>query len=368
MRHAREGRGSATVRPGRGRVAASLAVAVSLVLAACSAPQNGPRTQRANTAPPAASPSFDPVLSAGPWAFEGYSGRLITTPAYTIHTTDRSPLVVQRLPAFMELALAHYTSHLGDLPEPEDRMEVYVLATRSQWIALAYSLMGSRAEPFLSIRAGGFASGGRALLFDLGTRATLSVAAHEGWHQYTQRTFRDPLPIWLEEGIATYMEGYRWDPDRPDRPLFRPWANTERYDHLRRMHAEGRLTPLSRLLIDRPQDLLSPYTSDPALDYYAQVWALVHFLREGEHGRHRAALERLLRDAAHGRFARTIAADQGAAASRRLLTRRTGPDAFLVYFNDDLADADRAYRAFVERITRTGARNAISAGRSPLGE
>jgi hypothetical protein len=78
--------------------------------------------------------------------------------------------------------------------------------------------MGSDAEVYLKIQRGGFAASGRAILYDIGPRDTFAIAAHEGWHQYTQKSFRAPLTVSFEEGLATYMEGFRWSDDDRTRP------------------------------------------------------------------------------------------------------------------------------------------------------
>lgn len=261
--------------------------------------------------------------------------------------------------------MAHYTSLFGQLPQPTSKLETYVLATRSQWALLTKRLMGPRAPIYLKIRAGGYATQGRALLFNIGSHATFSTLSHEGWHQFTQRSFRQGLPIWLEEGIATLMEGFRWDPQSPTRPIFAPWANIERFDRLRDVVSRDELFTLEQLLSDRPQDLLSTTSNERALDYYAQVWALTHFLREGQGGAYRDGLHRLLADAQGGRMASTVLTARGSGA-RAALARRVGTPVFTTYFSPDLRAASAQYEAFVRQIVRPGGRDSIAAGRSPV--
>src|SRR5690606_28941593 len=134
---------------------------------------------------------------------------------------------------------------------------------------------------------------------------TLAIAAHEGWHQYTQQTFKHQLPVWLEEGIATYMEGFRRNDDGV--LVFTPAANRERQETLRRAVRRGHLIPLNDLLTRTPQSFLGS-SKETLLVYYAQVWALTNFLAEGENGRYRAALAEVLTDAAEGRLVGRLAA------------------------------------------------------------
>lgn len=350
-------------RPTRLGTRAMVVLIGALALGSCAGSSATPdQPARANNATPS---SYNPVLATEPWTLAGAQGTLITTPSYRIFTTERDPLVSRRVPAFLEMAMAHYTTVLGELPRPTTKLETYILASRSQWALLTRRLMGRQAEVYLKIRAGGYATQGRALLFNIGSHATFSTLAHEGWHQFTQRSFRQGLPIWLEEGIATAMEGYRWDPSNPTRPLFLPWANIERFDRLRDLVGRDELFSLGQLLNDRPQDLLSTTSNERALDYYAQVWALIHFLREGQSGAYRDDLHRLLSDAQAGRLVGEVVRSQGVGA-RNALARRVGTPVFVTYFSPDLPAASAQYEAFVRHIVRPGGRDHIAAGRSPV--
>lgn len=281
----------------------------------------------------------DAVLGVEAWTFEGVKGRAITTRSFRIYTTSPDSATIARLPAFLDAALTHYRSALTPLPMPPAPMETYMMPSRPQWERLTRRLLGDRAGPYLRIVRGGFAAGGRAVYYDIGPRDSLLIAAHEGWHQYAQTTFKGSMPVWLDEGVATYMEGFRWDPDQPDRAVFLPWSNPERFDRLRAAASAGRLLPLAELLATTPQAQIRR-GSDEILAYYAQLWALIHFLNEGELGAHRAVLVGMLRDAAGGADVRSL--------------------------DTSIAELDDAYRRFVRDITRPGARNAVIAGRSPV--
>ncbi|MFA6043970.1 MAG: hypothetical protein WC718_03205, partial [Phycisphaerales bacterium] len=193
-----------------------MCLGLTLLLPACASdtpPQIGqisPAPQAATASPGAAAPAG--VVSTEAWTLEGKTGQLITTPHYRIFTTIDKPYILDRLPLFMEAALANYTTSLEDLPAPRQPLETYLLATRPQWTRVTQRVMADQAEVYLRIQRGGFAAGGKAILYDIGPRDTFAIAAHEGWHQYSQSTFRTPLPTSLEEGLATYMEGFRWMP------------------------------------------------------------------------------------------------------------------------------------------------------------
>ncbi len=352
---------------GQWRRAAVVAALASIMAAGCeSDPEPAFTPYRSSTPAPSVTPSVRSssafVISRDPWTFENAAGEVIETPHYRILTTVRPGLLTDRLPGFLEGAIASYTAALATLPMPKDRLETYIMANRPQWARLTQLLMRDRADTYLRIQRGGYAADGRGIYFDIGIQDTLAISAHEGWHQYTQTTFRENLPIWLEEGIAAYMEGFRWDSVQ-NKAVFLGWSNVERYDALRKAREEGTLMPLELLLGSEPSALIDR-AGDAALTYYAQVWALVHWLREGESGRHRTALETLLTDACEGRMNATVRTRMGAESMR--VRRLRNASTFQAYFDRDLLAASASYQAFVDRITGPGSKDRIVAGRSPL--
>lgn len=366
------------------RGSGSLAVALVgvVVVGACSSPPppksagaetsagaTGDAASPTNASPPslgiASNEPADYILKTEPWDFGTAKGKVITTPAYRIFTTSKSSFIVDRAPAFAERALDQYRTALAPLPAPKLALDTYMMATRVQWQRLAAQLLGDDAGAYNMIQRGGFTVEGRAILYDIGPRDTLSLIAHEGWHQFTQRTFAEPLPMWLEEGIATYMEGYRWDTQAPKVPVFYGWANVERFDQLRKAITNNEVIPMEKWLVSSPQELIG-YGSDAALNYYAQAWAMVHFLKEGEGGRYAPGFRALLTDAAGGKLLARIAEELGPRAASSFSLRRKGPEPFLVYINKNLGQAEAEYKRFIQRATQTGAKEKIVAGQSPI--
>lgn len=337
-----------------------------LLIAACSSPASSTRGSVNGAAPAVVETrSKDWEATSEAWTFEGREGKLITTPSFRIFTTLPTGNTTRRLPRFLEDAIDHYTTTLGVLPRPTSPLETYIMETRGQWSTLTQRVMGEEAGVYLRIQRGGFSARGRALLFFIGQRDTLAIAAHEGWHQYTQSVFKDTLPAWLDEGVATYMEGFRFDKDDPTRVVFKPWANAERFDKLQSALSRGKLIPLERVLFSTPQDLISS-DSDSALTYYAQVWALVHFLEVGERGKYKGALGAMLGDAASGKLVDRVRRSAGSRAASTLANRRRGSDALTIYCGEDLATLSRQYEAFVASLVKLGNKQKIVAGEAPV--
>lgn len=302
------------------------------------------------------------VLSTDDWTFATAQGKVLRTANYRIYTTVENPVLRARLASYLEHGLVHYRTALGPLPAPTQRLDTYLMKNRPQWEAVTKQLMAEQAEMLLKIPRGGYASRGIGVFYDIGIFDTLAIAGHEGWHQYTQRVFKDQLPVWLEEGVATFMEGHRWEGNTP---VFRQWANVQRFDQLRTAADKRGLLPLEDLLDSRPQDFLDQ-SDDRVLTFYAQIWALVHFLNEGENGKYRASLRALLNDAAMGNLNQALRAKLGDRAASSALVQRTGPGVFLAYFNEDISAASSEYAAFVQSIVATGSRGPIVEGLSPV--
>jgi hypothetical protein len=338
------------------------------MLAACSADAGKPASDASPAVRSPAPVVIDPatvVESSEAWSYAGRPGRAIHTAHYRFYLTQTDPMMVNRLPLFMETAMSFYRNSFAGLPPPPGKLDTFLMATRGQWETLTRQLMGDNADTYLRIQRGGFASGGRGVFYDIGAADTLSIASHEGWHQYTQRTFAEPLPIWLEEGIATTMEGYRWENSGP---VILPWSNTERFDQLRAAAAGGTLLPLATIFDTSPQELISvPTMADAALTYYAQIWVLVHFLQEGEDGKYRNGLQQCVNDAASGQLGDILRERLGDRAGRSTLVRRKGPGVAMAYFNADINVLAQEYARFLEIVVRPGSRGPVVEGRSPFG-
>lgn len=279
-----------------------------------------------------------------PWRFEGEPGVLLKTPHYRIYTTVPDTKVLDRVGRFYEQALVHYMSALTSLPEPTSPLKTYLFNDRYQWRAKTRQMLPEQAKTFLTLGRGGLTTRGVSVLYDIGPRGTFrdtfAIAAHEGWHQYTQRVFKQHLPIWLEEGIATYMEGYRESSES-----FQPRDNPERRGTLRKAVHGDWLIPLHELLSRSPQSFLDE-GKEELLTYYAQVWALTHFLIEGEGGRYRGRLTKLLLDACRGRLKvpAQSASDTGAGAAACIRE----------YFKREPEVFRREYQRFIRQLTRQG--------------
>ena len=298
------------------------------------------------------------------WSYMGNDGWTYYTPSATIHTTITDRLMLIRIPSFVELAQVHARTAMTMLPPTDEPVTTFLLGSRSQWATMTKKLLKDRAGVYLSIERGGFSIGSTGVYYNLGPRDSFTIAAHEGWHQYAHSVMVDRLPVWLDEGIACYLEGFRWDEIEPDTPRFLPWANLERYDQLRKAHASGSLMSLHTLVSNRPQDLMATdQGGGRVLTYYAQHWALVHFFREYQGGRYASGLGQVLQLGVQGQL--LDAMDPNDARTMRM--RRSGAGVLsIIAPGVPLRELDRQYQSFVNDIVRPGGRNAMLNGESPI--
>lgn len=307
------------------------------------------------TAPGASSPhgvSGDITLQAKvtPWNDDASSGRQIETAHYRIYTTSHNPALLPALPGFMETAHANYLDLTGLSDDPSAApMPVYIMGTRKDWEKLTASRFGAKA-PMLSIEAGGYCHAKVCVLWDMGGLGTLATASHEGMHQFLATRMKNPLPMWLEEGVCTLCEGYEI---ARGRVTFTQDRNASRYGTLRIGLMRGQWTPLEKLLPMDAGDVVEKPT-DEAVGYYGQLWALALMLRTPPY---RPALERLMNDARQGKLLGEDLAKieaRGAPAGTRRYNRAISVPVFRRYISDDLAAFDREYRTFAQKLALIG--------------
>ncbi|MCH2137063.1 MAG: DUF1570 domain-containing protein [Phycisphaerales bacterium] len=296
----------------------SLWLALSLACTGCAATSSSERP-----APAAVDPGW---TEADTWDFLGHSGRRIYTEHFEIRTTVDDPRIINALPGLLEASLDDVVTLTPGLKITGTPFITYLLADKRQWRNAVRIVVPTMADQLHNLGRGGFAIRGISVLYDIDPegrcRDTLALAAHEAWHQVTQRTFKDHLPVWIEEGLATRMEGLRISAAgvEPD-----PSYNPERWRRLRWLVYGRRLQPLRSFIEDDPYSALDR-GRESLLDYYAQAWALATFLLEADPAT-RAGIGRLLADAAAGNMGtRLRSGPRGMSRSAKVMWAWIDPD------------------------------------------
>ncbi|MHC4287638.1 MAG: hypothetical protein ACYSSJ_04965 [Planctomycetota bacterium] len=293
------------------------------------------------------------VKDAQVWQNRYGPGLTIQTDNYTVYTTLLEPLMLRKIPAFLESAYKAYQSQLPQTLNKTQPLEVYLFDTRDQWEQFTRDTGGADARVYLKIQRGAYTLNGIVVAYNIGRKQTFSVIGHEGWHQFNQRLFVYRLPSWLDEGIATLFETCRYSQGQF---LFEPSRNLMRLGSLKQTIGSRQLIPLRQLIVLNPGQVLSDHSNDDSVvAFYAQNYALVRFLREYRYGVHLRKYHSLLLGGADGSWPlpqdlASLAADRTRPLTVRWNTQ-ISPILFRHYIGLEIDKFEAEYRAFCEKIT-----------------
>lgn len=281
--------------------------------------------------------------------FGGVASRKIATPHYLIETTIEDPEVVGNLAQVMEGALGQYRKLAPGAAGGGEPLLCFVFANRNQWARFTEAQTGDDAKVYLRINRGGYAVGDWFVSYFIGDRETYQVAAHEGFHQYVGRHFKRRPPPFLEEGLATLFEFIDWDDDLP---RWRWRVNPNRLGGLERSVRQGLTMPLADLCTMHAGQVVSRQVWRVET-FYAQAWAFARFLTDGDGGRHRPALRRMLADLEADRvplpgFDRPTPPGTWDPRTARPLLEH--------YLGKPIEQIDAEYQAYMRRIVEVGNR------------
>ncbi len=239
----------------------------------------------------------------------------IASDHYELHTSLLDPHRRRELITTLEQSYAAYCDYLGVTPAAgAPKMKCYVFATAREWAEFTLTQTGEMSSVYLQTRRGGYTVGKLFASRDAGAGDTLTVAAHEGLHLFIATHFIARPPPFLEEGIACCFESVRRDENRVSIDV---GQNGARQRRLALAVDEKKLLPLRQLLAMHAGQIVGLNVIEVET-FYAQAWAFARFLREGEAGRYRPALLKLISDAAAGRLSSDDLADDPAMLERYL--------------------------------------------------
>jgi hypothetical protein len=274
----------------------------------------------------------------------GSKFKLITTQHYKIYTTIQNrPDLLDRMAQLMEGAFAAYQTLAPQAVLTAYPMQCYLFADRYQWSEFTRQHTGQDAPVYLQITRGGYTIHDWYVAYFIGDIGTYSVAAHEGWHQFVARHFRGRLPPFLEEGLACMFENVEWSGDLPRWNLSR---NPSRALSLRKALDAGALFPLNKLVTLHAGQIVG-LAEIRVEAFYSQDWAFARYLWEGENGKYRPALQRMLADTAAG----TLYDPTGSHRYPYLGWNPAGVRPMLEhYLGADLSVIETGYRRFIQKI------------------
>jgi len=280
------------------------------------------------------------------WNAGGHNGLELISEHYRIYTTINDRRLLMILPGFLDAAHQSYLD-LTQLPAAatDERMPVYMLSDRMQWAELTESVFGRRG-PSMHLEDGGYTYRGVTVCWNIGGMATLSVAAHEGMHQFLHYRMKNRLHLWAEEGLATSSEGFVI---RDHHVRFTPGRNMIRLINLRQAILHQWLGMELLLRTSPPELLQQEQVENPILSYYAQIYALTNFLRT--HPTYGPRWRAMISAAAAGRLG--VGKDAGVSLKPgrgRPYAPEVGIGLFRQYITTDIETFEREFRQFARTM------------------
>lgn len=211
----------------------------------------------------------------------------VETAHYRI-TSDIDERVCRDAGKVLEGALEFYCQMLGNVRDQFDgqKFQVYLFAGQK-----GYSRYLEGLDLSIPIHTAGLYSPElqQLLIWNLPEREDmLRTIRHEGFHQYFDQLVTD-MPIWLNEGLAEYVEVSRYKAGKPQ-------AGIVRQSHVRALALVRSRGSIESFLKMTPRQFYGPTA---ALNY-SKSWALVRYLRGGK-PQVRAVFDRLVAALAAGK-------------------------------------------------------------------
>lgn len=290
------------------------------------------------------------AVEYGEWApAPRIHGLRVKTDHYEIRTTVQDRELIECLPVFMETSFEAYCQVIRPAMERSERLITYLFETRPEWDRFTRAFVPERADMYLRIREGGYMDYPTAttVAYDLTRDRTLALLAHEGWHQYLAGYLPEPVVAWLDEGMACQWEAFEL---KAGRPLFTSRKNLFRRNNLRdALTSADRWIPLKRLLEMNAGQAVAE-TGSMTRSYYAQVWALVLFLKENRDASYRRGFAKLLEEAGTRQTAVAVSGYRLTTPGSEALSQ--GEIIFRHYIAPDLDSFEKEFRSFSQELVK----------------
>jgi len=284
------------------------------------------------------------------WENEYGPGLKLTTAHYEVYTTLLDPLMLCRVPGFVESAYKAYQKQLPEAVQTQFKLTIYLFAKRKQWEDFTRVFAGDNAAVYLKIKAGAYCLKDACVAYNIGSDATFSVLGHEGWHQFNKRHFKYRLPSWLDEGIAMMFEASRYENGLF---TFDPSRNLNRLGGLKLTLEKGKMIPL-RVLVGLDPGQAVRTSEDAAQAFYSQAYALARFLKEDNYSQRLPQYHQMLMGAVDGTWPLTDQAEKIAVDRNIPITieynRAAGTQLFEHYVGTDYDIIEQQYLLFCNKL------------------
>jgi len=135
----------------------------------------------------------------------------------------------------------------------------------------------------------------RSYIFECTSPDTVHMLLHEFTHQiYVERMLKGGArsQAWIFEGLAEYYEGH----DLEEGGLCKAKPHRINCYRAKQLAKNDKLFPIEDMIkADQLTELFEEYDTEECFDAYAQAWAFVYYLLEGDKGKHRSKFMRFMK-------------------------------------------------------------------------
>jgi hypothetical protein len=292
-------------------------------------------------------PALESVKS---WENPYGPGLELTTNHYTVYTTLLDPLMLSRVPGFVESAYKAYQKQLPEPVETRFKLPIYLFAERQQWEEFTKNFAGDNAPVYMQIKSGAYCLKDACVAYNIGSKATFSILGHEGCHQFNKRHFKYRLPSWLDEGIAMAFEANRYEEGLF---TFDAGRNLNRLGGLKVTLLKNEMIPL-KVLVGLDPGQAVRVGPEATMAFYSQAYALARFLKEDNYGQRLRQYHQMLMGAVEGTWplseeAKKIATDRNIPMTIEY-NRVAGTKLFENYIGTDFDEIERQYVLFCKKL------------------
>lgn len=220
------------------------------------------------------------------------SFRTIATRFYTL-STDVSEELAREAGIRADRMFEEYTERTSGFARPPQRKMLLRLYAK----AADYHADGGPAGSLGGVKFGRNSAGAlTAELMVVDERRevedTWHVLQHEGFHQFAKFAISPRLPVWVDEGLADYYAIARFVGDG----FVYGRIPEHRRERARRMIKANEHQPFAKFTTFTYQQ----WMADLSPRHYLQAWSMVHFLTEGEEGKHQKSFNAYVAALARG--------------------------------------------------------------------
>jgi len=221
------------------------------------------------------------LLAAALWAEESFGLRCHETKYYRLYSNDDRENVLELAARMTRMFEEYARRSRGFKVRQLDKLPCYFFETKQDYVRA-----GGLAES-----AGGFSPRHGLMIPSDGRRPRqlATVLQHEAFHQFAEYVISKDMPIWINEGLATYFERAIWTGDGFVTGIVPPGDP----EMVLEMFEEDRMHSFSAMVRMTSRQWKAGMR-DPGSRNYTQVWSMTHFLMHAEDGKYAKVLDRYL--------------------------------------------------------------------------